>query len=111
MNADAGNSPQIIVRYVILEKSGESWDRLHLTDIVTSAGEPVELAGKTTGHVWTFDAGDGVYALDSKLNFHVNGSQVSVNFSSGIESGKVQEMKTVTRNGKEYKIYQTVMTI
>ena len=105
------DSSQIAIRYVVLEKMDSGWEQIHMTDIITRTGEAVELVGKTKGHVWVHDAGQGVFALDSELEFHLNGGIAKINFSSGLEKSKSQEVKFIKLNGREYKIYQAILEV
>ncbi len=105
------DSSQIAIRYVVLEKIDSGWKQIHMTDIITRTGETVELAGKTKGHVWAHDAGEGVFALDSELEFNLHGEVAKINFSSGLEKSKSHEVKVIKLNGREYKIYQAILEV
>ena len=102
---------KIAIRYLVLEKTDTGWQRVHMTDIISNPGESVELDGTTKGHVWSYHAGDGVFALDSQLKFKLNGDYASVNFSSGMKNGISQEVKEIKLNGSRYKIYQAILKV
>jgi hypothetical protein len=102
---------QIAIRYVVLVKKGSTWKHVHMTDIVTSPGEMIELAGTTKGHIWTHEVDSGVLALDSNLEFMIDKEKTRVNFSSGVEEGVGTEVKSLSINGEQYKIFQLVLKV
>ena len=102
---------QIAICYVVMEKMDHGWERVHLTNIITRTGEPIELQGETRGHIWTSNMGDKVYALDSQLQFNIKGATMNINFSSGITEQENYEVKDLQIQGKQYKIFQTIIKV
>ncbi len=102
---------KIAIRYLVLEQTEKGWQQVHMTDIISQPGESIELNGKTKGHVWSYNAGDGVFALDSQLKFKLNNVYATVNFSSGLKNGISQEVKEIEVNGHKYKVYQAILKV
>ncbi len=104
---------KVLLRYIVLKKDAEDgkWKKVHVSNVIASAGEPIELKGKNSGHLWIYPADDNVYAIESNLQIHANGEIINLNYTGGQELRTPQNIKAITNGDTEYKVYQTLVRI
>ncbi len=107
------NNEKVLVRYIVLKKDvGENkWEKVHVSNVIASAGEPIELKGKNSGHIWIYPADNNVYAVESSLQINANGETINLDYAGGQELRTSQPVKTIKNADSEYKVYQTLVKI
>ena len=104
---------KVLIRYIVLKKAeGDTkWQRIHVSNLITSPGEPLELKGENKGYVWLYPADKNVYAIQSKLQIKANGETINLDYNGGQQLQISQCIKTIQENNMEYRIYQEVVRI
>jgi hypothetical protein len=104
---------KVLVRYTVLKKAegDNSWKQVHVSNVITSPGEPLELKGKDKGYVWVYQADKDVYAVQSQLQLQANGETINLEYDGGQQLRIPQRIKTIHENNIEYRIYQDVVRI
>lgn len=104
---------KVLVRYIVLKKADgdKKWQRVHVSNVITSPGEQLELKGQDKGYVWIHQADKDVYAVQSQLQLQANGETINLDFAGGQQLQMPQRIKTIQENNMEYRIYQDVVKI
>lgn len=107
------NKEKVLIRYIVLKKDvrENKWKKIHVSNVIASAGEPIELKGKNSGNIWIYPAGKDVYAVQSQLQLQANGKTINLDFNGGQQVQITQRIKTIQENNMEYRIYQEVVRI
>lgn len=108
-NADG----KVLIRYIVLKKNvgDNNWQRVHVSNVIASPGEPLELKGQDNGYVWVYPADKDVYAIQSQLQFQANGETINLDFNGGQQLRIPQQIKTIRENNIEYRVYQEMVKI
>ena len=104
---------RVIIRYVVLKRDiGEKkWKRIRVSDVITAGGEPIELSGKDSGHLWVYPADKNIYTVESNLKIKANGETINLDYAGPQQLRIPQEVKTIRNQNSEYKVYQTLVRI
>jgi hypothetical protein len=104
---------RILVRYVVLRKSPDSkeWSKVHVADLVTQPGEPVDLRGADSGSIWTFPTGGDVFAVQAKIRLNVKGECIDLRYDGGQRLLLPICVKTIKDGNVEYRVYQEIAKI
>lgn len=104
---------KVLVRYIVMKKTvGENkWEQVHVSNVIANAGEPIELKGKDSGHIWIYPADKNVYAVESNLKIKANGEIINLDYTGGQELRTPQTVKVIKNSNNEYKVFQTLVRI
>ena len=104
---------KVLIRYIVLKKNegDKAWKKIHVSNVIASPGEPLELTGQDKGYVWLHKADNDVYAIQSKLQIKANGETINLDYNGGQQLRIPQRIKTIQENNTEYRVYQEVVRI
>jgi len=104
---------KVLIRYIVLKKeAGEQhWSKVHVSNVIANAGEPLELKGRDKGYVWAYPADKDVYAIQSQIKINAGGQTIHLDYAGGQQLRMPQRIKTIQENNREYRIYQEVVKI
>ena len=105
------NKGKVLLRYVVLKqvKGEKIWKNVYTSDVIANVGEPIELKGKGTGHIWIYPADKDIYAVESSLKIKANGETISLDYAGGQEVRTPQNIKIIKNQDSTYKVYQTLV--
>lgn len=104
---------KILIRYIVLKKNeiDNTWKKIHVSNVIASPGESLELTGEDKGYVWLHKADNDVYAIQSQLQIKANGETINLDYNGGQQLRIPQRIKTIQENNMEYRVYQEVVRI
>ncbi len=109
----ATDDGKILMRYVVLKRDQPCapWREVHTANLIAAPGEPIELVGQESGHLWVYPADDNVFAVESQLVLIANGHTLRLEFQGGVIGGAPRQVKTVHADGSDYLVFQEIATL
>ncbi len=103
---------QIVVRHIVFKFNNGKWDKIVTSDIITNSNKELVLDNqKIKGYLWTCQADNNIFAVESQLTINTGSTILKIESYGGHKTEEPQKVKVLNDKSSQYKVFQTIVKI